>query len=63
MNDLGYYYEKQKDYDNIIKYYLMAIDNDFSKLINNSRLYLGASHVMKSGQNVLIVRINLFQKN
>lgn len=27
MNNLGLYYDKQNDYDNMIKYYSMVIEN------------------------------------
>jgi tetratricopeptide (TPR) repeat protein len=30
MNNLGYYYEQQENYENMMKYYLMAIENENS---------------------------------
>jgi hypothetical protein len=39
MNNIAMYYESIKDYDNMLKYYLMAIDKGFSYAINNLGYY------------------------
>ena len=39
MNNLGLYYNQQKDYDNMMKYYLMAIDKGDDKAMNNLGVY------------------------
>jgi tetratricopeptide (TPR) repeat protein len=41
MNNLGYYYAKQKDYENMMKYYLMAIQHNNSMAMNNLGFYYG----------------------
>lgn len=39
MSNLGYYYEEQKDYDNMMKYYLMAIENNNLIAMDNLSYY------------------------
>jgi hypothetical protein len=39
MSNLAYYYKEQKDYDNMKKYYCMAISNGCTKSMNNLAYY------------------------
>ncbi len=39
MNNLGHYYEEQKDYENMKKYYLMAIEKGYPDSMSNLGYY------------------------